>query len=205
MVVDLDRRYIWAAALLALILVFAGGMKYADLRNQQQQEQNIIQQAAGESEAEAPTEDDIIQVYVTGAVQKPGVYRLPPDARVYEAIDLAQSLPTANLTNINLAQKLEDGQAIVVPAQGEELATLGGGSISITASNGMGGSGKVNINTASVQELDEKLPGIGPTLAQRIVDYRKLHGSFAKIEDLNEVSGIGDAKFAEIKDLIVVR
>ncbi|MEA4923729.1 MAG: helix-hairpin-helix domain-containing protein [Syntrophomonadaceae bacterium] len=208
MVIDLDRRYIWAAALLALILVFAGGMKYADLRNQQQQEpEKIIKEAAVESEAEAPTTDDIIQVYVTGAVQKPGVYRLPPDARVYEAIDLAQSLPTANLNTINLAQKLEDGQAILVPAQGEEPATeaLGGGSISITASTGMGGGGKVNINTASVQELDEKLPGIGPTLAQRIVDYRKLHGPFAKIEDLNEVSGIGEQKFAEIKDLVVVR
>jgi competence protein ComEA helix-hairpin-helix repeat region len=208
MVMDLDRRYIWAGALLILILVFAGGMKYADLRSQKQQDQEkIIKQAAGKSEAESPPKEDIIQVYVTGAVQNPGVYRLPTDARLYEAIDMAQSLPAANLNNINLAQKLEDGQAIVVPAQGEEPATetLGGGSMSITASSGMGGSGKVNINTASVQELDEKLPGIGPTLAQRIVDYRKLHGPFAKIEDLNEVSGIGDAKFADIKDLITVR
>jgi len=208
MVVDLDRRYLWAAALLAIILVFAGGMKYADLRNQEKQEQeNIIKQAAGETDAGPKVKEEIIQIYVTGAVEKPGVYRLPSEARVYEAIDMAQSLPTANLKNINLALKLEDGQAIVVPAIGEEPSSdsQGAGIISATASSSMGGSGKVNINTASVQELDEKLPGIGPTLAQRIVDYRKLHGPFAKIEDLNDVSGIGDQKYAEIKDIIVVR
>lgn len=205
---NLERRYIYAAAVIALILVFAGGMKYADIRYRQQAEkENFIKQAAGETEAEAKIKEDIIQIYVTGAVEKPGVYRLPAEARVYQAIDMAQSLPTANLKNINLAQKLEDGQAIVVPALGEETsADVPGASImSVTASSSMGGSGKVNINTATVQELDEKLPGIGPTLAQRIVDYRKLHGPFAKIEDLNDVSGIGDQKFAEIKDIIVVR
>ena len=208
MVIDLDRRYMYAAVLLALILVFAGGMKYADLRNSQQVEkENIIKQAAGGTNAGPKVKEDVIQIYVAGAVQKPGVYRLPSEARVYEAIDMAQSLPTANLKNINLAQKLEDGQAIVVPAIGEETSSdsLGGGIISVTASSTMGSSGKVNINTASVQELDEKLPGIGPTLAQRIVDYRKLHGPFAKIEDLNNVSGIGDQKYSEIKDIIVVR
>jgi len=204
---NLDRRYIYAAALLALVLVFAGGMKYANLRNREQiEKENIIKQAAGETDAEPKVKEDVIQIYVTGAVEKPGVYRLLPEARVYEAIEMAQTLPTANLKNINLAQKLEDGQAIVVPAVGEETSPeIEGGTMSVTASANMGGSGKVNINTASVQELDEKLPGIGTTLAQRIVDYRKLHGAFAKIEDLNNVSGIGDQKFSEIKPLIVVR
>jgi len=208
MVMDLDRRYLWAAALLALILVFAGGMQYANLRNREQiAKENIIKQTAGGTEVEPKAKDDVIQIYVTGAVQKPGVYRLPPDARVFQAIDMAQSLPTSNLKNINLAQKLEDGQAIVVPVIGEETApdAVQGGTMSLTASSNMGGSGKVNINTASAQELDDKLTGIGPTLAQRIVDYRKLHGAFAKIEDLNNVSGIGDKKFADIKDMIVVR
>ncbi len=205
---DLDRRYLWAAALLALILVFAGGMQYANLRNREQiAKENIIKQTAGGTEAEPKAKDDVIQIYVTGAVEKPGVYRLPPEARVFQAIDMAQSLATANLKNINLAQKLEDGQAIVVPAIGDETVSdsLAGGTMSVNVSSNMGSSGKVNINTASAQELDEKLSGIGPTLAQRIVDYRKLHGPFAKIEDLNEVSGIGDKKFAELKDSIVVR
>lgn len=204
---NLDRRYLYAAALVVLLLVFAGGMKYANLRNQEQvQQETILNQTAAEQDTEENEEMDFIQIYVTGEVEKPGVYQLPPDARVYQAIEMARSLPTANLNTINLAQKLEDGQAIVVPAQGEENSPDSlGNTVSITASAGMGGNGKVNINTASVQELDEKLPGIGPTLAQRIVDYRKIHGSFARVEDLNNVSGIGDKKYAEIQDLIVVR
>lgn len=204
---NFNRRYLYAAALVVLLLAFAGGMKYANLRNQEQvKTENIVNQAAGQ-DAQENTKTDFLQIYVTGEVEKPGVYQLPPDARVYQAIEMARSLPTANLKNINLAQKLEDGQAIVVPAAGEESSpgSIGGDTVSITAPAGVGGSGKVNINTASVQELDEKLPGIGPTLAQRIVDYRKLHGSFARVEDLNNVSGIGDKKYAEIKDLIVVR
>lgn len=206
MMMDFNRRYFYAATLVAMLLVFAGGMKYANLRNQQKVEkENIINQASVEQEAQEQSEEDIIQVYVTGAVENPGVYRLPADARVFQAVEMARALPTANLRNINLAQKLEDGQAIVVLAVGEEASPDSIGIMSGDALLGTNSSGKVNINTASIQEMDDKLPGIGPTLAQRIVDYRKLHGAFAKVEDLNNVSGIGDKKFAEIKDLIVVR
>lgn len=205
---DIDKRYLWAAAALLLILVFAGGMKYAELRGQKLGEQEIIlNQAAAEKEVGEQQQEDIIQVYVTGAVAKPGVYRLEPEARVYEALDMAGALPTANLKNINLALKLEDGQAIMVPAVGEQTADnilggIGTGGLSISNPNSRG---KVNINSASAQELDEKLPGIGPTIAQRIVEYRTSQGSFSKIEDLTEVSGIGDKKFTELKDLITVR
>jgi len=205
---DIDKRYLWAAAALLLILVFAGGMKYAELRGQKLGEQEIIlNQAAAEKEVGEQQQEDIIQVYVTGAVAKPGVYRLEPEARVYEALDMAGALPTANLKNINLALKLEDGQAIMVPAVGEQTADniLGGiGTGGLSTSN-PNSPGKVNINSASAQELDEKLPGIGPTIAQRIVEYRTSQGSFSKIEDLTEVSGIGDKKFTELKDLITVR
>ena len=205
---DIDKRYLWAAAALLLILVFAGGMKYAELRGQKLGEQEIIlNQAAAEKEVGEQQQEDIIQVYVTGAVAKPGVYRLEPEARVYEALDMAGALPTANLKNINLALKLEDGQAIMVPAVGEQTADnilggIGTGGLSTSNPNSRG---KVNINSASAQELDEKLPGIGPTIAQRIVEYRTSQGSFSKIEDLTEVSGIGDKKFTELKDLITVR
>lgn len=204
---DWDRRYLWAAAGLLLILVFAGGMKYMELRNRGQTERAIVSaQAAGEAEAQKKKGADIIQVYVTGAVLNPGVYQLPTEARVYEAVNMAQALPSANLRQINLALKLEDGQAIVVPAEGEEAPSpLGGGSGSGIGATGLGQNGKVNINTASAPELDEKLPGIGPTLAQRIVEYRSSHGGFKQVEDLNEVSGIGDKKFADIQDLITVR
>lgn len=205
---DIDKRYLWAAAALLLILVFAGGMKYAEMRGQALGEQEIIlDQAADEKEVGEKQQEDIIQVYVTGAVAKPGVYRLEPEARVYEAIDMAGALPAANLKNINLALKLEDGQAIMVPAVGEEtkdnlFGEVGAGGLSSSNPNSRG---KVNINSASAQDLDEKLPGVGPTIAQRIVEYRTSQGSFSKIEDLTAVSGIGDKKFAELKDLITVR
>jgi competence protein ComEA len=208
MVLDLDRRYLWAGAVLVLLLVFAGGMKYADMKKTEQAKKEIISQpAVSEKDAQKKNQEDIIQVYVTGAVEKPGVYKLQQGARVYEAIDMARSLPTANLKNINLAQKLEDGQPIIVLAVGEETPINQPSGVSTTAStlSKPNISGKVNINSASVQELDDKLPGVGPTIAQRIVDYRTSHGPFARIEDLNEVSGIGDKKFADIKALITVR
>ncbi len=206
MVLDVDRRYLWAAALLVLLLVFAGGIKYGDMRNQDQSKKEIVSNTlANEQEASKPKKDDIIQVYVTGAVEKPGVYRLQSGARAYEAIDMAHSLPTANLKNINLAQKIEDGQPIVVPAIGEEIPINAPNSgLTLGPASAKPGSGKVNINSASAQDLDG-LPGIGPTLAGRIIEYRTSHGAFARIEDLNEVSGIGDKKYADIKDLITVR
>jgi competence protein ComEA len=207
MMLDMDRRYIWMALGLILLLVFAGGMKYGEMRNQNLSKTEVISKViTSDEEASKQKKEDIIQVYVTGAVEKPGVYRLPAGARAYEAIEMAQSLPTANLKNINLAQKIEDGQPIVVPEIGEEtqVNVVGNGLMMGTAASKPGSTGKVNINSASVQELDG-LPGIGPTLAQRITEYRNSHGSFARIEDLNEVSGIGDKKYADIKDLITVR
>ena len=204
---NLEKRYIYAAAVLALILAFFIGMKYAEMRNRENTpEEIIVEQAGGEKDLEQKQEEDI-QVYVTGAVVNPGVYRLQPDARVYEAINMAQALPDANLKNINMAQKLEDGLAIIVPLPGEESPTDidSGVLISGNTLSGTGQTGKVNINTATAQELDDKLPGIGPTLAQRIVDYRSTHGKFTSIEGLNEVSGIGDKKYADLKDMITVR
>jgi len=206
-VLDLDRRYLLAAAVLILILVFVGGMKYADIKSRDHAKKEIIlETTVSKKDAQKETQEDTIQVYVAGAVEKPGVYKLQTGARVYEAIDMARSLPAANLKVINLAQKLEDGQPIIVPAIGEETSmTSTGGGAPVTASSNPRNTGKVNINSASVQELDDKLPGIGPTIAQRIVEYRTSNGAFSKIEDLTEVSGIGDKKFADIKDLITVR
>jgi competence protein ComEA len=179
MVLDLDRRYLWAAAVVVLLLVFAGGMKYGDMSRQNQNKTEIVSDAVS-SEKEVPTpKEEIIQVYVTGAVQKPGVYRLQTGARVYDAVNMAEALPTANLGNINLAQKIVDEQAIVVPKIGEDppINTPSGGLISGSTLVKPGSTGKVNINSATVQELDG-LPGIGPTIAQRIIEYRTSHGAF---------------------------
>ncbi|MBC7326098.1 MAG: helix-hairpin-helix domain-containing protein, partial [Moorella sp. (in: Bacteria)] len=151
-----------------------------------------------------------IQVHVAGAVQRPGVYELPAGARVNEAVSLAGLLPEANANALNLAAPLNDGQQVIVPRQGETAGLADAGSQPVpgtTGSTGAGGvassRGKVNINTAGLAELDT-LPGIGPTLAQRILDYRREKGPFRTIEDLQNVSGIGPQKFADLKDLITV-
>lgn len=202
---DLDRRYLWGILLFIVCLVFLGGMKYADLRSPGRNQPEILSdQPEGVQASEKEKEAEIIQVYVIGAVEKPGVYRLPQEARAYEAVEMAKPLPVADLNHINLASKLGDGQALVVPQQGEEGAlpdlTSAGETTLLEA-----GGGKVNINSASAEELDQKLPGVGPTIAQRIVDYRISHGDFSQVEDLKEVSGIGDKKFADLQDLVTVR
>ena len=142
-----------------------------------------------------------VRVYVSGAVATPGVYTLPPRSLVDDAIKAAGGATAdADLEKINLAQEVRDQQQIVVPRKGEaapQQPTPGPGGA------GTPGAQKVNINTATLAELDT-LPKIGPTTAQRIIDYRTQNGPFKKIEDLKNVSGIGDATFGGLKDLITV-
>ncbi|MDD4801946.1 MAG: ComEA family DNA-binding protein [Syntrophomonas sp.] len=202
----IDRRYLGAAALLVFLLGFAGGIKYEKIKEQKQIPAEIISDTL-KNESDKPDQEEIIMVYVTGAVHKPGVYRLLSGARVYEAVEMAEALPNANLSSINMAQKIVDEQPIVVPGTGEEVSPppeISSSSIYGVALQKPGGSGKININSADAQEL-EKLPGIGLVLAERIIEYRTIHGQFKNPEDINEVSGIGDKKFDEIKDLITVR
>ena len=132
-----------------------------------------------------------IFVDVTGAVNNPGVYTLTGKSRVIDAIKAAgDSAPGADLSTINLARVLNDGEQIYVDS-------------TVVNSNGVRvskavRSGPININRATARQLDA-LDGVGPVIAQRIVDYRKLNGSFLTIDDLQKVSGIGAAKFAQIK------
>lgn len=147
-----------------------------------------------------------IQVYVSGAVARPGVYAIPWDSRVEQAIHAAGgAMMDADLVRVNLALRVYDEQQIYVPYKNElatpVLSTAVPRVISSEISSAPGQ--KVNINTASAGEL-ETLPGIGPTLAQRIVDYRQSAGSFQRPEDIKKVKGIGDGIFAQIKDLITV-
>jgi competence protein ComEA len=137
-----------------------------------------------------------IFVDVTGAVNTPGVYTLTASSRVIDAIKAAGgSAPGADLSTINLARVLADGEQIYVDA-------------AITNSKGVRvsspkRSGPININRATAGEFDS-LDGIGPVIANRIVTYRKTHGPFITVEDLQKVSGIGAAKFAQIKSKIRV-
>lgn len=201
---ELQNKYIVAAAILILVLAFGLGVKYGDSRPRVEPAGIILEQPLT-----VPSQDEVqetIQVYVIGAVLSPGVYRLPAEARVLEAIRMAGALPEADLERINLAQRMEDGAAIRVPREGESTEITGGdiGSMGISPIS-PASTGKVNINRASVQELDDRLPGIGPALAQRIIDYRTRRGQFTHIEQLKEVSGIGDKKYTELQDLVTVR
>lgn len=132
-----------------------------------------------------------ILVDVTGAVNNPGVYSLSGKSRVIDAIKAAgDSAPGADLSTINLARVLSDGEQIYV-----DSTTVNASGVRVTKSVNKG---PININRATAHQLDA-LDGIGPVIAQRIVDYRKVNGSFLSIDDLKKVSGIGVAKFAQIK------
>lgn len=143
-------------------------------------------------------------VDVRGAVNKPGVYTLPLGSRVQDALTLAGDVTNnADTRTLNLARRLNDGEQIYVPIIGEATPTPlpVSGKSAATATRI---AGKININTATLAELDT-LPGIGPAIAQRIIDYRTQNGDFKKIEDVKKVRGIGDALFNQIKDLITVQ
>jgi competence protein ComEA len=140
-----------------------------------------------------------LRVYVSGAVHQPDVYTLPPDSIVKDAILAAGgATDDADLDRINLALAIADGQHVYVPHLGEESLPVEPPS----AQSAPGG--KVNINTADLKTL-ESLPGIGPVMAQRIVDYRQAHGPFANIEDVMEVSGIGPSTFEKMRALITTQ
>lgn len=147
-----------------------------------------------------------VYVDVDGAVVTPGVYRLREGARVAQAIDAAGGLtPEADVAGLNRASKVVDGQKIYVPHVGErqtvsDVAGSGPGEASVGTSVV---SDLVNINTANAAEL-QALSGVGPSMAQSIIDERTQNGPFTSIEDLMRVSGIGEKKFAKIKDCICI-
>jgi competence protein ComEA len=146
-------------------------------------------------------EDVLITVYVCGSVKTPVNVSLPKDSRVEDAIKLAGgTAEDADLNAINMAQKLADEDMVYVPKKGEILEQ-GSKAVYVTPSPAKGG--KININRATAAELDS-LPGIGPSIAQKIIDYRVSSGGFKTINELNNVSGIGAEKFKDIKPLITV-
>lgn len=158
--------------------------------------------------------DNLIIVHITGAVKKSGIVKLIQGARIYDAIEKAEgSLENADLSKINLAYALEDGQKVYIPFIGEviednedeEYITSNfGNNSSIIQDTNKGESGKVNINTANQTEL-ETLPGIGTATAERIIDYRNKNGKFNTIEDIQNVKGIGQAKYENIKENICIK
>jgi competence protein ComEA len=147
-----------------------------------------------------------IVVAVSGRVRHPGVVRLAAGARVIDAVDAAGGpLPGADLGLLNLARRLTDGELVVVglPTAPAPAAAMPAGSAQPPGTGVDPGGGVLDLNAATVEQLDG-LPGVGPVLAQRIVDYRTAHGRFDSVDRLRDVSGIGDAKFAQLRDKVTV-
>lgn len=144
-----------------------------------------------QSSASAAAAEPFIVVAVSGKVHNPGLVRLAPGSRVADAIAAAGGpLPDADLSTLNLARKVADGELIAV-------------GIPDPAGAGEAIPGKVNLNTATLAQLDT-LPGVGPVLAQRIIDYRSRHGGFRSVAELRQVDGIGEDTYTKLKDLVIV-
>lgn len=144
----------------------------------------------------APTE---VVVHVAGAVVAPGVHRLPPGSRVVDAVDASGGLAAdADAGAVNLAALLVDGAQVCVPRVGEAPPP-----VAASGASGEDASGPIDLNTADADLLDT-LPGIGPATAAAIIDHRERHGPFASVEGLLEVRGIGEAKLADLRDLVRV-
>ncbi len=141
------------------------------------------------AESPATTDPVVLIVDVAGAVRHPGVFRLPASARVLDAVKRAGPLPTADVSSVNLAARLTDGEQVIVPRKGQAVAVPGSGAAPTQA--------PVSLNSGTLEQL-ETLDGIGPSLAQRIIDYRTAHGGFRSIAELDQVSGIGPARLAAL-------
>ncbi len=143
-----------------------------------------------------------IVVDLRGAIKNPGIYHLSSDARMYELIKMAGGLDHANVSCINKAQIISDESQIIIPKVEEECSNIdsplptNNSAVQVTTQ-------KININYADVSTLST-LPGIGATRAQDIINYRDTNGNFQKIEDIKNVSGIGEQTFSNIQELISI-
>ena len=214
----LSRRHVYAYVALAVV-VAAVGVRYLILTGSDTPpsgERLVLAPApspppsgAAELPGGSPGAASEVVVHVCGAVRSPGVIRLPQGSRVSDALDLAGGATgKAELAGVNLAARVADGQQIVVPERPAAGAAAGQPAVD-GASGGEAAAGSptagalVNINTASLAELDT-LQGVGTSTAQKIIDYRTANGGFRSIDEIRNVSGIGDSRFAAIKDAITV-
>jgi len=163
---------------------------------------------AAASPAPSPSGLGVV-VYVTGRVRKPGVLTLPEGSRIADAIEAAGGLRTgAKPGALNLARRLVDGEHIVVGAPATASAGAPGGPVGVVPAGAASAvdpaTGLIDLNRATAEQLDEHLPGVGEVLARRIVEYREANGGFRSVEQLRDVTGIGERRFAELKDKVRV-
>ncbi len=172
---------------------------YDDVIEAETEYENEIEEQT-EDENDNNEDEDIIIVHIQGAVQKEGIIKIKEGNRIADVIEKAGGLKeNASLKNINLAYMVEDGQKIYIPTQEEDKnQEINSDNTQNTVSN------KININTATKEQL-QALSGIGEATAESIITYRKENGKFQNIEDIKNVSGIGNSKFNKIKDEICIK
>lgn len=203
----MKRKNYFALIGLVLMLFCASGCeKTVEVQIFDESTEEIPEETYGKAETEPKTRnyaetEAMIYVYICGAVKRPGVVEVSSGARVFEAIEKAGGM-TGEAADyaVNQAALLEDGQQIFVPNREEAAGVIAAGTGEGTEARE---SGKVNINQAAADELTT-LPGIGETRAAGIIEYRESAGGFQDIEEIKNVSGIGDAVFQRIKDKIVI-
>ncbi|MFC4244355.1 ComEA family DNA-binding protein [Gryllotalpicola reticulitermitis] len=141
-------------------------------------------------------------VHVLGQVARPGVYELAAGARVIDAVGAAGGFAAAaDRTALNLAQRVADGEQIYVPKPGEAPPVAAVGGVGASGGGAVASGDKLDLNSATLEQL-ETLPRVGPSLGQRILDWRTQNGRFSSVDDLQNVSGIGEKTFADLKDLV---
>ena len=209
------QKIIIISIIIVLIIVgiYVYNIRFSEDINENTNE-NQLNTSFVENILEKDDKNKEIIVHITGAVKKNGIVKLKDGARIYDAIEMAGgSTDDADLSKINLAYVLEDGQKVYIPKIGEinqenaeeEYITFEyGNNKNIIQDYNKGGNEKVNINTANQTEL-ETLPGIGTATAEKIIDYRNKNGKFSSIEDILNVKGIGNAKYENIKESICVK
>ncbi len=226
---QLEKRHQLVLLILAAVIMFGVGHKYASMQangplvtdsvvtggtaeNINSENSPVPNPGNNPAAGQNDTRDTQVTVHVAGAVQKPGVYRLPVGSRVVDAVNMAGPTEKSALDYMNLAAMLEDGKQIIVYSldqiSRQQLPGAVPGGVTAEGAtlpgNSFGGiAGGININTASMVQLED-LPGIGPSLAQRIIEYRTQNGPFKIIEDIQNVSGIGEKRFEQLKSLICV-
>ena len=195
-------------------IILLGGYYIYNINNDYtiEEGEEILVSENDTTESKEKTEDEeMIAIHITGSVNTPGVVRVKEGSRIEDVIEAAGGLTEdADITNVNLAYMVNDGIKIRIPSINDDfddeddyILEDNGSGVVISDDSSSSSSSKVNINTATQTEL-ETLSGIGPSLATKIIEYRESNGKFTSIEDIKNVSGIGDSKCERIKDYIEV-
>jgi competence protein ComEA len=190
----LDRnKILYILIVLVFLGVFWGWYHLKASSGTQMSVSNAENSSETNSENSSDSKDGKVMVHITGAVLNPGVVTLNQDARLVEAVEAVGGLTdVADISSLNLARKVKDEEKIHIPAFGEVVETAKTGEAN-----------KININTASLEEL-KSLPGVGEVIAQAIIDYREKNGSFTNPEELKNVTRIGDKIYEGLSESITV-